>query len=182
MRAFPPGRTACALVNRRYISENILEKQQYHDARHTEHAGDDRVEPAHFQRYPEIRAEEIHKEQHHKPSDGVQQQLERQLDGCFEQLDEKTEKNDGNDNDNDRGSGIPLAAQRIVFDKFERVITRNEDEKKKVSGFGLGLNYVMNVAREHGGYVSVESIEGKYSEFTVSLPLPAENEEANPED
>ena len=82
----------------------------------------------------------------------------------------------------DNGIGIPLAAQRIVFDKFERVITRNEDEKKKVSGFGLGLNYVMNVAREHGGYVSVESIEGKYSEFTVSLPLPAENEEANPED
>ena len=82
----------------------------------------------------------------------------------------------------DNGIGIPLAAQRIVFDKFERVITRNEDEKKKVSGFGLGLNYVMNVAREHGGYVSVESIEGKYSEFTVSLPLPTENEEANPED
>ena len=41
----------------------------------------------------------------------------------------------------------------------------------------LGLNYVMNVAREHGGYVSVESVEGKYSEFTVSLPLPVENEE-----
>lgn len=75
----------------------------------------------------------------------------------------------------DNGIGIPLAAQRIVFDKFERVITRNEDAKKKVSGFGL--NYVMNVAREHGGYVSVESVEGKYSEFTVSLPLPVENEE-----
>ena len=70
----------------------------------------------------------------------------------------------------DNGIGIPLAAQRIVF-------TRNEDAKKKVSGFGLGLNYVMNVAREHGGYVSVESVEGKYSEFTVSLPLPVENEE-----
>ena len=77
----------------------------------------------------------------------------------------------------DNGIGIPLAAQRIVFDKFERVITRNEDAKKKVSGFGLGLNYVMNVAREHGGYVSVESVEGKYSECTVSLPLPVENEE-----
>ena len=77
----------------------------------------------------------------------------------------------------DNGIGIPLAAQRIVFDKFERVITRNEDAKKKVSGFGFGLNYVMNVAREHGGYVSVESVEGKYSEFTVSLPLPVENEE-----
>ena len=35
----------------------------------------------------------------------MQQQFERQLDGGFEQLDEKAEKNDGNDNDNDRGSG-----------------------------------------------------------------------------
>lgn len=49
--------------------------------------------------------------------------------------------------------------------------------RRKYPGFGLGLNYVMNVAREHGGYVSVESVEGKYSEFTVSLPLPVENEE-----
>ncbi len=75
----------------------------------------------------------------------------------------------------DNGIGIPLAAQRTIFDKFERVVSKSSDDKaKKISGFGLGLNYVMNVARAHGGYVSVESREGKYSEFTVSLPLPVE--------
>lgn len=70
----------------------------------------------------------------------------------------------------DNGIGIPLAAQRTVFDKFERVISKTGNNSEKVSGFGLGLSYVMNVARAHGGYVSVESKEGKYSEFTVSLP------------
>lgn len=74
----------------------------------------------------------------------------------------------------DNGIGIPLAAQRTIFDKFERVVSKPDDKSEKVSGFGLGLNYVMNVARAHGGYVSVESREGKYSEFTVSLPLPVE--------
>lgn len=76
----------------------------------------------------------------------------------------------------DNGIGIPLAAQRTIFDKFERVVSKPKDGGKKVSGFGLGLNYVMNVTRTHGGYVSVESKEGKYSEFTLSLPLPPEVE------
>lgn len=79
----------------------------------------------------------------------------------------------------DNGIGIPLAAQRSVFDKFERVTSKSGENMKKISGFGLGLNYVMNVVRAHGGYVSVESAEGKYSEFTVSLPLPAGSEEDN---
>lgn len=74
----------------------------------------------------------------------------------------------------DNGIGIPLAAQRTIFDKFERVLPRDDGSgEKKVSGFGLGLNYVMNVSREHGGYVSVESVQGRFSEFTMSLPFPA---------
>lgn len=77
----------------------------------------------------------------------------------------------------DNGIGIPLSAQRTVFDKFERVIEQPNANTGKVAGFGLGLNYVMNVIRTHGGYVGVESLEGKYSEFTVSLPLPTEKED-----
>ena len=74
----------------------------------------------------------------------------------------------------DNGIGIPLSAQRTIFDKFERVLPRDDGSgEKKVSGFGLGLNYVMNVSREHGGYVSVESVQGRFSEFTMSLPFPA---------
>ena len=34
----------------------------------------------------------------------------------------------------------------------------------------------MNVVREHGGYVGVESMPGRYSEFTVSLPERKEEE------
>ena len=71
----------------------------------------------------------------------------------------------------DNGIGIPLAAQATIFDKFERVLP--------AGGGGLGLSYVMNVVREHGGYVTVESVEGKFSEFTLSLPLPDEGPEAD---
>ena len=80
----------------------------------------------------------------------------------------------------DNGIGIPLSAQRTIFDKFERVLPKDKGEGKKVSGFGLGLNYVMNVVREHGGYVGVESVPGRYSEFTISLP--EREEEADKEE
>ncbi len=67
----------------------------------------------------------------------------------------------------DNGIGIPLSAQRTIFDKFERASATGD---KQTPGFGLGLNYVMNVIREHGGYVSVESVPGRFSAFTLSLP------------
>ena len=79
----------------------------------------------------------------------------------------------------DNGIGIPLAAQATIFDKFERVLPADDGKGKKIAGFGLGLSYVMNVVREHGGYVTVESVEGKFSEFTLSLPLPDEGPEAD---
>lgn len=71
----------------------------------------------------------------------------------------------------DNGIGISLAAQNHIFNKFERASASHNSTASGVTGFGLGLNYVMNVARSHGGYVSVESREGKYSEFTISLPI-----------
>ena len=70
----------------------------------------------------------------------------------------------------DNGIGIPLAEQNRIFDKFERATAIRKNSKRGVSGFGLGLNYVMNVTKAQGGYVSVESVEGKFSEFTISLP------------
>lgn len=79
----------------------------------------------------------------------------------------------------DNGIGIPLAAQATIFDKFERVLPAGGGKGQKIAGFGLGLSYVMNVVREHGGYVTVESVEGKFSEFTLSLPLPDEGPEAD---
>ncbi len=65
--------------------------------------------------------------------------------------------------------GIPFSAQCTIFDKFERVLPRDDGSgQKTVPGFGLGLNYVMNISREHGGYVSVETVQGRFSEFTMS--------------
>ena len=57
------------------------------------------------------------------------------------------------------------------------MLPTGKGQGEKIAGFGLGLNYVMNVVREHGGYVTVESVEGKFSEFTLSLPIPEVDEE-----
>ena len=65
----------------------------------------------------------------------------------------------------DDGFGIPLRDQTRIFEKYERAYTSG-----KTSGFGLGLNYVLRVVEAHGGKVRVESIEGEYSEFTITLP------------
>ena len=74
----------------------------------------------------------------------------------------------------DNGIGISLSAQNHIFDKFERASINRNNTADGITGFGLGLNYVMNVTRSHGGYVSVESQEGKYSEFILSLPISTE--------
>ena len=74
----------------------------------------------------------------------------------------------------DNGIGISLSAQNHIFDKFERASINRSNTADDITGFGLGLNYVMNVTRSHGGYVSVESQEGKYSEFILSLPISTE--------
>ena len=69
----------------------------------------------------------------------------------------------------DTGIGIPMKEQRKIFDKFERVSAGNR--KSDVSGFGLGLNYVLQVMEAHEGKVNVESVEGSYSVFSISFPI-----------
>lgn len=71
----------------------------------------------------------------------------------------------------DNGWGIPLKQQKHIFEKFDRGGLEYKKEKK-VSGFGLGLNFVHKVITAMGGSVSVNSIEGKFSEFTLTLPVP----------
>lgn len=70
----------------------------------------------------------------------------------------------------DNGFGIPLKDQSRIFEKYERASATEHSRKGGASGFGLGLNYVFRVAEAHGGTVEVESIEGEYSEFSLSLP------------
>ena len=42
--------------------------------------------------------------------------------------------------------------------------------KNKISGFGLGLNFVSQVIKTHGGTIKVKSKLGAYSEFVIDLP------------
>ena len=68
------------------------------------------------------------------------------------------------------GFGIPLKDQSKIFEKYERASAADRSRYGGSAGFGLGLNYVLRVAEAHGGRVTLESIEGEYSEFTIYLP------------
>lgn len=70
----------------------------------------------------------------------------------------------------DTGFGIPLKDQSKIFEKYERASAADRSRYGGSAGFALGLNYVLRVAEVHGGRVTLESIEGEYSEFTIYLP------------
>lgn len=69
----------------------------------------------------------------------------------------------------DNGIGISHKDQLLIFEKFERASATGGTRKGGAPGFGLGLNYVMRVVEAHGGRVTVESIKGEYSEFSIHL-------------
>lgn len=69
----------------------------------------------------------------------------------------------------DNGIGLSHKDQLLIFGKFERASATGRTCKGGAPGFGLGLNYVMHVIEAHGGRVTVESIEGEYSEFSIHL-------------
>lgn len=68
----------------------------------------------------------------------------------------------------DNGIGIPPEYQSKIFDKFFRV--PSGDNRHDVKGHGLGLSYVAEVVRQHGGSIRVESEVGNGSTFIVDLP------------
>lgn len=71
----------------------------------------------------------------------------------------------------DNGIGISDKDQKVIFNKYERGAAGRRKRKQGASGFGLGLNFVQQVVEAHGGNIFVNSIEGEFTEFVISLPL-----------
>lgn len=67
----------------------------------------------------------------------------------------------------DTGVGIPSKDLDRIFERFYRVETAENGHQ---TGTGVGLHIVSEYVKLHGGQVTVESIEGKGSVFTVLIP------------
>jgi signal transduction histidine kinase len=67
----------------------------------------------------------------------------------------------------DTGVGIDASELPRIFDRFYRGSRANE---ARGSGSGLGLAIVRSIVDMHGGTVTVESLLGRGSRFTVVLP------------
>lgn len=70
----------------------------------------------------------------------------------------------------DEGIGIAKSELKTIFNRYERAAEHEKNPQKTRGGFGIGLNYVLQVIQAHGGKISVKSEKGKYFEFTISLP------------
>jgi signal transduction histidine kinase len=66
----------------------------------------------------------------------------------------------------DEGGGIGPADQERIFQRFERAVS-----VRNYGGLGVGLWLAREIARAHGGQVSVESAPGEGASFSLRLPL-----------
>lgn len=69
----------------------------------------------------------------------------------------------------DTGMGIPEADLGAVFHRFFR---SENAVRGAVQGTGLGLSIVAAIVEEHHGTITVDSVEGAGTTFTVTLPAP----------
>ncbi len=72
----------------------------------------------------------------------------------------------------DDGAGVPTGEEERIFERFVRL---DESRERGTGGTGLGLSIAREIARRHGGDVTVVSGNGAGSGalFVVHLPTPA---------
>jgi two-component system phosphate regulon sensor histidine kinase PhoR len=68
----------------------------------------------------------------------------------------------------DNGPGIRKEDLRHLFEKFYRGA---ESKQRVIRGLGLGLYYVKQIVEAHHGTISVRSVPGKGSTFTIKIPI-----------
>jgi signal transduction histidine kinase len=69
----------------------------------------------------------------------------------------------------DTGVGIPEEDVASIFDRFYR---SDASRSKETGGFGLGLAIAKHIIETNGGTISVRSIVGSGTTFTITLPKP----------
>lgn len=65
----------------------------------------------------------------------------------------------------DQGKGIERKDWSKIFERFYRTST-----SRSTSGFGLGLSIAKKIVENNNGTISVKSVSGKGSTFTVNIP------------
>lgn len=80
----------------------------------------------------------------------------------------------------DTGLGIPADQLPHLFERFFRVEADRARGESVQSGAGLGLAIAHEIARAHKGSITVKSIPGHGSTFTVWLPVFPEKSQPDP--
>ena len=68
----------------------------------------------------------------------------------------------------DKGPGIGEADRAKIFERFFRA---DPSRSRSKGGTGLGLSIVASLVEAHGGTVSVDSVVGQGTTFTIRLPV-----------
>ena len=68
----------------------------------------------------------------------------------------------------DSGLGIPDDSLSHIYERFYRV---DKSHSREIGGTGLGLAITRNAVLMHRGSITVTSVEGEGSNFTVKIPL-----------
>lgn len=77
----------------------------------------------------------------------------------------------------DTGMGIPADKLEFIFHRFSQL---DDSSTRKAEGSGIGLNFARELAELMGGSITVTSMEGEGSQFTLTLPRWQEQTDLEP--